>query len=102
MTYFKIEAEGASKADLTKRETLIIQNALLNLAAMTNALLVGKGVYLNPPDEGKLGITLSYPEALDKEKEAEVIEVLLKKFDTFFSMSELQLTASMVSEKAPR
>ena len=60
MSYFKFEVDGSIKEDLTNREIDILQNTFLNLAAMTNALIVGKGVMLNPPDEGKLGITFAY------------------------------------------
>jgi hypothetical protein len=39
---------------------------------MTLVLLVGKEVYLNPPDEGKIGITCSSPESFETDKEAEL------------------------------
>ena len=37
MTYFKFEANGPVKEELTEREVDILQTSLLNLAAMTNA-----------------------------------------------------------------
>ncbi|MEO4054791.1 hypothetical protein [Solibacillus sp. CAU 1738] len=95
MSYFKFEVDGESKNTLTEREEKIIQNAILNLAAMTNALLIGKGVMLNPPDEGKLGITFAYPEAISAEQELEIQEALIKKLDTFFQMSELTLATTL-------
>ncbi|WP_110561294.1 hypothetical protein [Ureibacillus chungkukjangi] len=62
---------------------------------MTNALIVGKGVMLNPPDEGKLGITFAYPEAISVEQEEEIKDVFLKKLNVFFQMSNLELIAEI-------
>lgn len=95
MSYFKCEVEGPITNDLTKREIEILQNTFLNLAAMTNALLVGQGVMLNPPDEGKMGITFAYPEAIAEEKETEIKETFIKKLNIFFQMSNLDLTAKI-------
>ena len=99
MTYFKFEANGPVKEQLTEREVDILQTALLNLAAMTNAVLVGQGVMLNPPDEGKIGITLAYEEKLSDEKEQEFVDVFLRKINTFFQMSNLDLTLELANAK---
>ena len=99
MTYFKFEANGPVKEQLTEREVDILQTALLNLAAMTNAVLVGQGVMLNPPDEGKIGITLAYEENLSEEKEQEFVDVFLRKINTFFQMSNLDLTLELANAK---
>ena len=95
MTYFKVEVDGKDKAELTERETVILQNTFLNLAAMTNALLVGQGCMLNPPDEGKLGITFAYEESIGEEKEAELKDAFLNKLNVFFEMSQLDLLAEI-------
>ncbi len=39
---------------------------------------------LNPPDDGKIGITLAYLENLSEEKEQEFIDIFLRKISTFF------------------
>lgn len=93
MSYFKVVVDGISKQDITEREQLILQNAILHFSAMTNALITGTGVMLNPPDEGTMGITFAYPEAIDAEKEAEVRESIVIRLNAFFSMSNLQLKA---------
>lgn len=102
MTYFKFEANGPVKEELTEREVDILQQALLNLAAMTNAVVVGQGVMLNPPDEGKIGITLAYEENLSDEKEQEFVDVFLRKINTFFQMSNLDLTFELANAKASK
>lgn len=93
MSYFKVIVDGISKQDLTEREQLILQNSILHFSAMTNAIITGTGVMLNPPDEGTMGITFAYPEAIDIEKEAEVRESIVKKLNGFFTMSNLELNA---------
>ena len=93
MSYFKVVVDGISKQDLTEREQLILQNSILHFSAMTNAIITGTGVMLNPPDEGTMGITFAYPEAIDAEKEAEVRESIIKKLNGFFTMSNLELNA---------
>ena len=100
MTYFKFEANGPVKEELTEREVGILQTALLNLAAMTNAVVSGQGVMLNPPDEGKIGITLAYEENLSDEKEQEFVDLFLRKINTFFQMSNLDLTFELANAKA--
>ncbi|MCM3390146.1 hypothetical protein M3649_18790 [Ureibacillus chungkukjangi] len=50
---------------------------------------------LNPPDEGKLGITFAYPEAISVEQEEEIKDVFLKKLNVFFQMSNLELIAEI-------
>ena len=95
MSYFKVIVDGSSKQDLTEREQLILQNAILHFSAMTNAIITGTGVMLNPPDEGMIGITFAYPEAIDAEKEAEVRESIVKKLNGFFMMSNLELNAAI-------
>lgn len=50
---------------------------------MTNAIITGAGVILNPPDEGTIGITFAYPEALDAEKEVEVRESIVIRLNSF-------------------
>ena len=85
--------DGNSKQELTEREQLILQNSILQFSAMTNAIITGTGVMLNPPDEGTLGITFAYPEAIDADKEAEVRESIVKRLNGFFSMSNLELHA---------
>ena len=95
MSYFKFEVDGPLRPSLTEREVDILQTTFLNLAAMTNALIVGKGVMLNPPEEGKLGITFAYPEEISVEKESEMKEAFLKKLDLFFQMSKLELSAEV-------
>ena len=93
MSYFKVVVDGISKQELTEREQLILQNSILQFSAMTNAIITGTGVMLNPPDEGTLGITFAYPEAIDADKEAEVRESIVKRLNGFFSMSNLELHA---------
>ena len=102
MTYLKFEANGPVKEELTEREVDILQTSLLNLAAMTNAVLVGKGVMLNPPDDGKIGITFAYEEKLSEEKEQELTDLFLNKINTFFKMSNLDLTIELANAKASK
>ena len=102
MTYLKFEANGPVKEELTEREVDILQTSLLNLAAMTNAIVVGKGVMLNPPDDGKIGITYAYEEKLSEEKEQEIIDVFLRRINTFFKMSNLDLTLELANAKASK
>ena len=99
MTYFKFEANGPVKEELTEREEDILQSALFNLAAMTNAVVSGQGVMLNPPDEGKIGVTLAYIESLSEEKEQEFIDLFLRKINTFFQSSNLDLTLELANAK---
>ena len=93
MSYFKVVVNGNSKQELTEREQLILQNSILHFSAMTNAIITGTGVMLNPPDEGTMGITFAYPEEIDADKEAEVRESIVKRLNGFFSMSNLELNA---------
>ena len=102
MTYFKFEANGPVKEELTEREVDILQTSLLNLAAMTNAIVVGQGLMLNPPDDGKIGITFAYEENLSEEKEKEIVDVFLRKINTFFKMSNLDLTLELENAKASK
>ena len=102
MTYLKFEANGPVKEELTEREVDILQTSLLNLAAMTNAIVVGKGLMLNPPNDGKIGITFAYEEKLSEEKEQEIVDVFLPKINTFFKMSNLDLTLELANAKASK
>ena len=99
MTYLKFEANGPVKEELTEREVDILQTSLLNLAAMTNAIVVGEGLMLNPPDDGKIGITFAYVESISEEKEQEIVDVFLSKINTFFKMSNLDLTLELANAK---
>ena len=100
MTYFKFEANGPVKEELTEREVDILQTSLLNLAAMTNAIVVGQGLMLNPPDDGKIGITFAYVDSISEEKEQEIVDAFLRKINTFFKMSNLDLTLELANAKA--
>ena len=102
MTYFKFEANGPVKEELTEREVDILQTSLLNLAAMTNAIVVGQGVMLNPPDDGNIGITFAYEDKLSEEKEQEIVDAFLRKINTFFKMSNLDLTFELANAKASK
>ena len=95
MAYIKFVVDGPIKAELSEREINILQTSFLNFAAMTNAIITGVGVMLNPPDEGELGITFAYPEEISKEKETEVRDSFLRRLNMFFEMSKLDLTASI-------
>ncbi|MEK5187113.1 hypothetical protein [Solibacillus sp. FSL W7-1324] len=97
MSYLKFEIDGPLKKELSPREIDILQTTFLNLAAMTNALITGKGVMLNPPDEGKLGVTLAFSEKLLSKKENELSEALLKKINNFLQMSKLELSAHLTN-----
>ena len=99
MTYFKFEANGPVKEELTEREVDILQTSLLNLAAMTNAIVVGQGLMLNPPDDGKIGITFAYVESISEEKEQEIVDAFLRKINTFFKMSNLDITLELANAK---
>ncbi len=102
MTYLKFEANGPVKEELTEREVSILDNAILNLAAMTNAFITGQGVMLNPPDEGKIGITFAFEEKVPEEKEQELINSFLRKINTFFKMSNLDLVIEHTNAKAKK
>lgn len=95
MTYFKVVVDGQAKEQLTAREQVILQNAILHFSAMTNALVVGVGVMLNPPDEGQMGITFAYPEPIDNEKETQIRESIVRKLNSYFTMCELDLAATI-------
>lgn len=95
LTYFKVKVEETQNENLTEREKLIIQNTILHFSAMTNAIVTGVGVMLNPPDEGKLGITFAYPEPIDAQKETDIREQIVKRLNGFFTMSNLSLQASI-------
>lgn len=95
MTYFKCVVDGETMTDLSNREKEILQNAILNFAAMTNAIITGKGVMLNPPEANTLGITFAYPEPIESEKEMKVKESLVQRLNNFFNMSNLTLTAEI-------
>lgn len=97
MSYIIVEVDGPIKQELTERETRILQMSFLNLAAMTNAQITGQGVMLNPPDEGKLGITFAFPEKITIEQENTLKEHFIKKLNTFLQMSELNLTAEVTN-----
>ncbi|MEK4080034.1 hypothetical protein [Solibacillus sp. FSL K6-1126] len=51
---------------------------------------------LNPPDEGTMGIVFAYPEAIDAEKEVEVRDSIVKRLNSFFTMSNLELNAVII------
>ena len=102
MTYFKFEANGPVKEELTEREVDILQTSLLNLAAMTNAIVVGQGLMLNPPDDGKIGITFAYVDSISEEKEQEIVDAFLRKINTFFKMSNLDLTFELANAKVSK
>ena len=76
-----------------EREQLILQNSILHFSAMTNATITGTGVMSNPPEEGEMGITFAYPEAIGAEKEIEVRESIVKKLNSLFAMSKLEINA---------
>ena len=95
MAYFKVVVDGVTKQQLTEREQLILQNSILHFSAMTNAIITGVGVMLNPPEEGTMGITFAYPEPITADKEAEVREAIVKRLNGFFAMSELDLQAAI-------
>jgi hypothetical protein len=97
MAYIVVEADGPVKQELSQREVDILQMTFLNLAAMTNALITGQGVMLNPPDEGKLGITFAFPEKITAQQEEQLKEQFITKLNTFFKMSKLDLTAEIVN-----
>ena len=99
MTYFKFEANGPVKEELTEREVDILQTSLLNLAAMTNAVVVGQGVMLNPPDDGKIGITLAYEKSLSEEKEQEFVDAFVRKINTFFKSFIIRFGKAIVENK---
>lgn len=96
MSYFKVVVNGNSNQVLTEREKLILQNSILHFSAMTNAIVTGKGVMLNPPVEGTMGIVFAYHEAIDAEKEVEVRESIVKRLNSFFAMSNLELNAVII------
>ena len=95
MTYFKVIVDGQKKDQLTEREQVMLQNTILQFSAMTNAIVVGVGVMLNPPDEGQMGITFAYPEPIDNEKETDIRESIVRRLNTYFSMCELDLAATI-------
>lgn len=97
MSYIVVEVDGPVKPNLTEREVTILQNTILNLAAMTNALIVGEGVMLNPLDKGKMGITFAYPENISFDKENQIKDAFIKKLNTFFQMSDLELKAEITN-----
>ena len=68
---------------------------VLHFSAMTNAIITGVGVMLNPPEEGTMGITFAYAEPITADKEAEVREAIVKRLNGFFAMSELDLQAAI-------
>lgn len=88
---------------LNERETNILQTATMNYVAMTSALLVGQkklggvGAALNPLEDERFlcGITLIYDKAIDRELAEELKSTLEKKFITFFSMSEIDMTVEV-------
>jgi len=102
MTYLKFEANGPVKEELTEREVEILQTAILNLAAMTNALITGQGAMLNPPDEGKIGITFAFEAKLPEEKEQELIDSFIRRMNTFFKMSNLDFVFEHTNAKAKK
>lgn len=95
MTYFKVVVDGPEKDQLTEREQVISQNTILHFSAMTNAIVVGVGVMLNPPDEGQMGITFAYPEPIDNQKETEIRDSIVRRLNAYFTMCELDLTATI-------
>lgn len=102
MTYLKFEANGPVKEELTEREVEILQTAILNLAAMKNALITGQGAMLNPPDEGKIGITFAFEAKLPEDKEQKLIESFLLQMNTFFKMSNLDFVFEHTNAKAKK
>lgn len=87
-------------AGLNERETNILQTATMNYVAMTSALLVGQkkqggeGAALNPLEDEQFlcGTTLIYEKAIDHELAEELKRTLEKKFTTFFTMSDIDMT----------
>lgn len=99
MTYLKFEVNGHLQEHFTERETTILQMAILNIAAMTNVLIFETGVLLNPPDEGEIGITLTYEREVEREQEKEFCEAFIYKINTFFQMSNLNLYMYLVNDR---
>lgn len=79
-----------------RKRKIDFTNSILHFSAMTNAIVTGKGVMLNPPDKGTMGIVFAYPEAIDAEKEVEVRDSIVKRLNSFFAMSNLELNAVII------
>ena len=88
---------------LNEREASILQTATMNYVAMTSALLVGQkkqggeGAALNPLEDEKFlcGTTLIYEKAIDQDLAEELKSTLERKFTTFFTMSDIDMTVEV-------
>lgn len=80
---------------LTEREKIMLQTTILNFAAMTNAIITGEGLALNPLENDEIGIILVFPKALNSEVSTELTESLKNKFSNYFRMCNLELEAQV-------
>ena len=75
--------------DLNEREKTIIQVTTLNFAAMTNALITGQSMVINPLEDESIGATLVYPKALDDELLEKMKQSLESRFINFSKMIKI-------------
>lgn len=80
---------------LTEREKIMLQTTILNFAAMTNAIITGEGLALNPLENDAIGIILVFPKALNSEVSTELMESLKNKLSNYFKMCNLELEAKV-------
>jgi hypothetical protein len=86
---------------LDERTQKILNTAVMNFAVMTSALLVkskgrgGEGIALNPVEDCFCGVMMIYQQPIDEELAEEFKEGLERRLDTFFKMSEIDMTAEI-------
>lgn len=98
-----VSVKIADHVGLNEREANILQTATMNYVAMTSALLVGQkkqggeGAALNPLEDDKFlcGTTLIYEKAIDQDLAEELKSTLERKFTTFFTMSDIDMTVEV-------
>jgi len=95
MNYVTVEI--IDTVGLNPRERKMLQNTVLNFAAMSNALIVKEDVVLNPleSDNVNIGIVLVYAKALDEEQSKAISDALTNRFTMYFTMSDLDLEAQI-------
>lgn len=82
---------------LNQRERKMLQNTVLNFAAMCNALIVKEDVVINPLKEGNenIGVELVYPKPLAEDQSDAIKRSLSNRFSVYFKLSDLDLEAQI-------
>ena len=95
MQYVTIEI--IDTVGLNQREKRMLQNTVLNFAAMSNAIIFNEDLVINPLGDGNnnIGVVMVYAKPLEEERGEELKKSLSNRFSVYFKMSDLDLKAQI-------